>query len=105
LIGVEVVLPTVENAVRGGRWRDAGALRDDEGEASIGGNLQHTSEAPEQGRGAASLEDELVGEDEHARLRQEVGIDVFGLDDRENLAVNQIKHVLPDLHGHLFEPE
>ena len=43
-------------------------------------------------------------EDEHARLGEKIGIDVGGFDNGQNLAVDQIKHGLPDLGGDGFEP-
>ncbi len=55
------------------------------------------------------LRDELVGEDEHARLGEEVGVDVVRADHREDLAVHEVEHVDPTRppappSGHRHEP-
>ena len=65
--------------------------------------LEHAWEAAKQSGSAASLEDKLVREDEHARLGEQVGIHVAGLNDREHLAVDQIQHLLPGILGHGLE--
>ena len=102
---VQEVLPAVEDAVGRGSSCEASArgwfyVR----ETSIdGSNLQEASETPEEGSGTAGLQHDLVREDEHARLREKVGIDVLRLNDRQNLAVDKVQHLLPDLSRHLLE--
>ncbi|RII21950.1 hypothetical protein CUC08_Gglean001120 [Alternaria sp. MG1] len=103
LVRVEVVLPAVKHAVWCGGWRNAGCLGGNVREASVCSNLQHATEAPKQSSSSAGLEHHLVGEDEHARLGQEVCIDMLRLDDGENLAVDQIEHVLPGIRRHLLQ--
>lgn len=34
-------------------------------------------------------------EDEHAGFREEVGVNALGLDYRQDLAIDQVQHVLP----------
>lgn len=66
-------------------------------------NSQHAAKSQQKCCGAASLQNKLVWKDEHARLRKEIGIDVIGLHDREDLAIDQIQHILPCLCGHCLQ--
>jgi hypothetical protein len=75
-------------------------------ETSIEGcDFQETGQAVEQGGSSACLEDDLVGEDEHARLGKEVGIDMLGFDDRQDLAIDEIQHLLPGVSGDGLQSE
>lgn len=43
-------------------------------------------------------------EDKHARFGKQICIDMFRLDDREHLAVDQFKHIFPYFSGYDLEP-
>jgi hypothetical protein len=105
LVGIQEVLPAVEDPVWSGRsCNSLQRLGSDMGKSSVeSSNLQQARKTQEQGGSAACLQDHFVGKDEHARLRKKIGIDMFGLDDREDFAVNKIKHLLPGISGHDFE--
>lgn len=66
-------------------------------------NSQHATKSKQEGGGAAGLEYKLVWKDEHARLREKVSINMFGFDDRKNLAIDQIQHFLPCFARHRFQ--
>jgi hypothetical protein len=97
LVRIQKVLATVEDAVRNGGSGNGGRQVGVDGrEAGLeSSNLEHSWQAVQQGGGAACLEDELVGKDEHAGLGEEVCIHVAVAYDGQNLAVDQIEHLFP----------
>lgn len=99
LVGEQKVLPAVKDSVgRGGGANVVHGAGIAKGESSVGSrNMEESLEAEQEGRGAAGLENELVGKDKHARLGQEVGVDGVGLEDGEDLAVDHVEHGLPRL--------
>ena len=101
LVGVQEVLAAVEDAVRrssGGNALDQVGLL--VREASLkGSDFEHARQTAEERGGATSLEDQLVREDKHTRLGEQVGVDIAGLNDRQNLAVDQVQHLLPGILG------
>jgi hypothetical protein len=101
----QVVLPTVENSVRRSCHDNAvGGRCSGPGESSKEyRDLEDARKTTQQSRRAACLQDELVREDKHARFREEIGIYIFGLDNRQDFAIDQIKHCLPDFGGDSLE--
>lgn len=99
LVRVEEVLATVEDAMRSGGGRNGGGeVGLDTRETGLeGSNFKHSRQAVQQSGGTAGLEHELVGEDKHAGLGEEVGVHVSMSDNRENLAVHKIKHLFPSV--------
>ncbi|KAJ2962266.1 hypothetical protein NQ176_g10945 [Zarea fungicola] len=67
--------------------------------------MKKALKAEQEGGGAAGLENQLVGEDKHAGLGQEVGVDSIGLEDGEDLAVDHVEHGLPGLLVDSLEAE
>jgi hypothetical protein len=106
-LGVEEVLPAVKDAVgRGGSCKASAGRRLDVRKARVdSSDLEKTSETPEEGSGTTGLQHDLVGEDEHARLGEQVSIDVLRLNDGQDLAVDEVEHLLPDLSRHLLEAQ
>jgi hypothetical protein len=107
LVRVQEVLTAVEDAVRRSSGRNA---LDQVGllvwEASLEcSDFEHARQTAEEGSGAASLEDQLVRENKHARLGEQVGVDVAGLNDGQNLAVDQVKHLLPGILGNSLQAQ
>ena len=68
-------------------------------------DFQQARKAPEQRGGTTSLENDLVGKDEHAGLGEKIGIHMFRLNDGQDFAVDEVQHVLPDFRGHGLKSE
>lgn len=97
-VGEEEVLAAVEDAMRGGGHLHV-VQRSDIVEWETGihsGNAEQAAKAQQQSGRSASLQDDLVGEDEHAGLGEQIGVDVVRFDDGQDLAVDQVQHALPD---------
>lgn len=86
----EKVLATVKDPVGSGRQRDPiGGRRSAPRKAGLcSGDLEDARQAPEEGGGPTSFQDELMREHKHAGFGKEVCVDVTGIDNRENLAVD-----------------
>jgi hypothetical protein len=105
LVRVKKVLPAVEHTIRSSGNSDATSwLGHYMGETGIqSSNFQQARETIKQRGRAAGLEDNLMGEDEHAGFREKVGVHMFRFDDRQHLAVDQVQHLLPGIDGYGFE--
>lgn len=68
-------------------------------EADTGSAREDLLESEQEGGGSAGLENDFMWEDEHARLREQVRVNLIGLDNREDLAVNHVQSDLPGLLG------
>lgn len=107
LVGEEEILAAVEDAIGSrGSMNIVDRFSVVEREASMrSSNVKHTLKTEEQGGCSTSLENELVREDKHAGLGQEVGVDGRGFDGGEDLAVDKIEHGLPDFLGDGLETD
>lgn len=63
-------------------------------------NFEHARQTTEQSGSAAGLQDKLVWPNEHAGFGEQVGVDMVGFEDRQDFAVDEIKHALPRLGGY-----
>jgi hypothetical protein len=104
-LGKQEVLATVKHPVRGGRNGNSTRRRRSRlGEAGVQGrNFEDPGQARQKGGGPARFQNEFMGPDEHARLGKQVGIDIIRFDNRQDLAVDQVKHILPDVRRHCLE--
>ena len=93
-LGEQEVLAAVEDPQRSSG--NLGVLQRSDvvvGETSLGGgNAEHQVQTEQQSSGTTGLENDLVGKHKHAGLGKEVGVHILGVDDRQDLAVNQVKH-------------
>ena len=95
-LGEQKVLATVEDAVWGRSSLDVvGRVGIVVGEAVLGSNVKHALKTEKKSGGSTGLENDLVRKDKHARLGEEVSVHVVRLEDRQNLAVDHVKHGNP----------
>jgi hypothetical protein len=69
----------------------------------FGSNVKHSLEAEKKGSGSASLEDDLVRKDKHARLGEKVRIHHLTLKNRQDLAIDHVKHGNPGIGRNSLE--
>ena len=69
------------------------------------GQLKKRRDREEELGGTTSLEHNLVRENEHARLGEKISVHMLRLDDGEDLAVDQIKHLFPHISRDFLEPK
>jgi hypothetical protein len=67
------------------------------GKAILGCNVKHALKTEKKSGSSTSLENDLVRKDKHARLGEKVSVHVVRLEDRQNLAVDHVKHGNPGI--------
>ena len=70
----------------------------------LSSDSQESVETEEQCRGTTSLQNELVREDEHARLGEQIGIHMLGVKNGQDFAVDHVQHINPGVGGNGLQP-